>query len=51
MIWVLAKMIICAILVRVITSVIKHVKLMNMWILKIAHAKKRLIGKLISISI
>ena len=47
LIGVLVKMVICGILVRVIASVIKHVKLMNIYIWKIVHAGKRLIGKLL----
>ena len=42
----LAKTIICGILVHVIVSVIGHVKLTNIQILKIAHVEKYLIGKL-----
>ena len=39
MIGILAKIIICRILVHVITSVIRHVKLINIKSLKIIHAK------------
>ena len=55
MIWVLFKRVICGILacanVNVIlacanVNVIKHVKLMNIWILKIFPCQKRLIDKL-----
>ena len=35
----LAKMIICRILVHVIGNIIRHVKLTNVWKLKLAHAK------------
>ena len=43
----LPKMIIRGILVYIIASVVSHVKLVNIYILKIAHVKKRLIGKLV----
>ena len=43
----LPKMIIRGILVHIIASVVSHVKLVNIYILKIAHVKKRLIGKLV----
>ena len=43
----LPKMIIRGILVHIIASVVSHVKLLNIYILKIAHVKKRLIGKLV----
>ena len=41
------KRVVCRILVFVIVSVIRHVKLTNIWILKIIPAKKCLIGKLV----
>ena len=41
------KRVVCRILVFVIVSVIRHVKLTNIWILKIIPAKKSLIGKLV----
>ena len=47
MIGVFTKEIICGILVRAIVTVIKHVKLMNIQILKVVYAKKRLISKLV----
>ena len=39
MIDILIKITVCRILLRVIVSVIRHLKLMNIYILKIAHAK------------
>ena len=47
MIGVLTKMIICGILVHVIASLMRHVKLTNILILKVYSCEKRLIGKLI----
>ena len=47
MIELLAKMIIWGTLAHMIMSVIKHVNLMNIYILKIVLCKKRLIGKLV----
>ena len=38
-IWVLSKRVICGTIVPVIVSVIKHVKLMNVWVLTIVLAK------------
>ena len=46
MIGTLVKIIICWIQARVIASVIKYVKLMNIWILTIVFWEKLLIGKL-----
>ena len=47
MVGVLIKMIIGGILLRVILSVIRHVKLTNIYLLKLVYAKKRLFGKLV----
>ena len=47
MIETLVKMIICGILAGVILNIIKHVKLMNIYILKNISCEKHLIGKLV----
>ena len=47
MIGVFVKVIICGILVRVIVSVIRHVKLTNIFEMKNCSWEKRLFGKLV----